>query len=219
MFRKLIFCVLLLCFGYSASSQIGSVIGKNESSKRTNTSKGKPSFSTKKLTYSITRNAISDSEKAIEIFKWITQNIAYDNELMRSKKLQKQIYISEENVIKHALERKMALCGGFAMLFKSLCADVGIKAEVVHGFTKDYSGELQKRKAPHHTWNVVKLNGEWQLLDITWAISHGIKNKPDNFWFLTRPKDFIYSHYPEDSKWTLIENPISFSEFQNNLNR
>lgn len=219
MYKKSIFSVLLLCFCYSASSQIGSVIGDKEISKRTNSSQSSTSFSTKELAFSITRKAMSNSEKTVDIYNWITQNIAYDNELMRSEKLQRQIYTSEENIVKNVLDRKMALCGGFALLFKYLCADVGITSEAVNGFTKDYSGKLQKRKEPNHTWNVVKLNGEWYLLDITWAIGHGISGKPDNFWFLTKPEEFIYSHYPEDSKWILLQNPISFTEFQNALNR
>lgn len=157
---------------------------------------------------------MTNSEKAIDIYNWITQNIAYDNELMRSEKLQKQIYTSEENVIKNVLQRKMALCGGFAFLFKQMCADVGITAEVVHGFTKKYSGKIRKNKTPEHTWNAVKINGKWQLLDITWAISHGTKKNPDDFWFLTNPSEFILSHYPANRKWTLVNNPVSFLEFQ-----
>lgn len=214
MIRRHIFYIAFLCICSTVSGQIGSVIGKNESSKKSVTKHDKKQFSTKELSFSITRNSISDSERVVDIYKWITENISYDNELMRSENLQKEIYTSEENVVKEVLDRKMALCGGFALLFKYLCADVGIKAEAVNGFTKDYSGNLQKRKVPNHTWNVVKLNGEWQLLDITWAIGHGSKNVPDNFWFLTKPTNFIYSHYPEDTKWTLMENPLSFYDFQ-----
>lgn len=214
MVRKSIFSVLFLCFCYSASSQIGSVIGDKEVSNRTNSSQSRPSFSTKKLAFSITRNAKSDSEKALDIYNWITKNITYDNELMRSEKLQKQIYTSEENVVRNVLKRKKALCGGFAFLFESLCADVGIEAEAINGFTKDYTGRLQEREVPNHTWNAVKLNGKWQLLDITWAIGHGRTNKPDSFWYLTKATDFIYTHYPENSKWTLLEDSISFSDFR-----
>ena len=214
MFRRYILFALFLSFSYAASCQIGAVIGRKDVSKRTNFSQSKPAFSTKKLAFSITRNASSESDKAVEIYNWITQNISYDVELMRSEKLQKQIYTSEENVVMHVLDRKMALCGGFALLFKQLCADVGIAAEAVNGFTKDYSGKNQKRKIPNHTWNAVKLNGKWRLLDITWAIGHGSEGRPDNFWYLTKPSDFIYTHYPENTKWALVDNPISINEFQ-----
>lgn len=214
MIRKSLIYLMLLCFGYSASSQIGSVIGNKTGYKKPITSKEKSEFSTQRLAFSITRNSMSDSEKAKDIYNWITQNISYDNELMRSEKLQKQIYTSEDNVVKNVLKRKMALCGGFALLFKYLCDDVGIEAKEVHGYTKDYTGQFQNRKTPHHTWNVVKLNGKWELLDITWSISHGNGKNPDNFWFLTRPEDFILSHYPENQEWTLLKNQISYMDFK-----
>lgn len=212
--RKQFVFIIFLCFGFSSFAQIGAVIGNDNRQKESVYKKYKTTFSTAKLASAITKNAQSENAKVIAIYKWIASNISYDNELRLSSKLQKEIYTSEENVIKKVLERKMALCGGFAFLFKSLCEDVGISAKVIHGFTKDYSGKIQKSKKPNHTWNAVKLNGKWQLLDITWAISYGSEDTPDDFWFLTKPTDFIYSHYPEESKWTLVEKPIPFSEFQ-----
>ncbi len=167
-----------------------------------------------KLSYAITKNTNTEKEKVTAIYKWIAAHISYDNELRLSEKLQKEIYTSEDNVMKKVLERKMALCGGYAFLFKSMCEDVGISAEVIHGFTKDYSGKVRKSKKPNHTWNAVKLNGKWQLLDITWAISYGTPNGTDDFWFLTKPTDFIYTHYPEIPKWSLLENEISHSKFK-----
>ncbi len=212
--KHFLFFTLLLSFTFSATGQIGNVIVDNRVHKKITSKKNKSSFSTKELTFRITRNASSETEKTSAIYKWITTNISYDNELRSDAKLQKEFYTSEENVIKKVLERKKALCGGYAFLFKRLCEDIGISAEVVHGFTKDYSGKIEKNKNPNHTWNAVKLNGKWQLLDLTWAISYGSRDNPDNFWFLARPSEFILSHYPENIKWTLLKNPKSFSEFQ-----
>lgn len=206
---------LLISFGFGSYAQIGSVIGSDKHHKKRSVKENKKtSFSTAKLAFAITKDATSEKEKVTAIYKWIATHISYDNELRLSAKLQKEFYTSEENVLKKVLERKMALCGGYAFLFKSLCENVGVSAEVVHGFTKDYSGKIQKNKQPTHTWSAVKLNGQWQLLDITWAISYGNKNGPDDYWFLTKPTDYILSHYPEDRKWILLGNPISFSEFQ-----
>lgn len=206
---------LLISFGFGSYAQIGSVIGSDKHYKKRSVKENKKtSFSTAKLAFAITKDATSEKEKVTAIYKWITTHISYDNELRLSAKLQKEFYTSEENVLKKVLERKMALCGGYAFLFKSLCENVGISATVIHGFTKDYSGKSFKNKQPTHTWSAVKLNGQWQLLDITWAISYGNKNGPDDYWFLTKPTDYILSHYPEDRKWILLGNPISFSEFQ-----
>jgi len=212
--RKQFIILFFLLFGINSFAQIGAVIGMDSQHKQYISKKQKPTFSNAKLAYAITKDARSDNDKVLAIYKWITFNISYDNELRLSPKLQKEFYTSEENVLKKVLERKMALCGGYAFLFKSLCENIGISAEVIHGFTKDYSGKIRKTEKPNHTWNAVKLNGTWLLLDITWAISYGSNTNPDNFWFLAKPSEFILSHYPENSKWTLLKNPKSFSEFQ-----
>ncbi len=212
--RKQFVFILFVCFGFSSFAQIGAVIGNNNRHKEHIPKKHKTTFSTLILANAITKDATTEKDKVFAIYKWITSNISYDNELRLSSKLQKEFYTSEENVLKNVLERKMALCGGFAFLFKSLCENVGVSAEVVHGFTKDYSSKIQNNKQPTHTWSAVKLDGQWQLLDITWAISYGTKNGPDDYWFLTKPSNFILSHYPEDRKWILLGNPISLSEFQ-----
>ncbi len=214
--RNQLILLLFLLFGINSFAQIGSIIGKDNRHKEYISKKNKPAFSTEKLAFSITKDATSEADKVRAIYKWITSNISYDNELRLNPRLQKEFYTSEENVIKKVLERKMALCGGFAFLFKSLCENVGVSAEVVHGFTKDFSGKIQKNKQPNHTWSTVKLNGQWQLIDLTWAISYGAKNSPDNYWFLVKPSEFILSHYPENAKWTLLNNAVSLSEFQKN---
>lgn len=169
-----------------------------------------------RLAYKITRNSRSEKEQLAAIYLWITTNIEYDHELAMSTQLQNRIYTSEENVVSEVLKRKKALCGGYSFLLRDLCAKVGIRAEVVHGYTKSYSG-IDRRTKPHHTWNVVNITGQWELLDITWAIGHGQSDNPDSFWFLTSPEEFINSHYPEDKKWTLLENPISLTEFQKSI--
>lgn len=198
--------ILLTLFTINSKAQIGSVIGGNSDYKKV-ASKTKPSllFSTERLAYKITRNAKTEKQKVEAISNWIAQNISYDNELRLSKALQKEIYTSEGNVVKNVLERNKALCGGYAFLFESLCNDVGISAVSIHGFTRNYSEEILNREKPNHTWNAVKIDGEWQLLDLTWAISYGNNNTMDDFWIFTKPTDFIYTHYPLEPKWTLLE--------------
>ncbi|MAP53637.1 transglutaminase domain-containing protein [Altibacter sp.] len=173
----------------------------------------KRSTTTGQLARAITKNATTHEEKAWAIFNWIVRTIDYDHELSASRKLQQRIYTSENSIIKNALERKKALCGGYAFLFQELCAQVGISSEVIHGYTKQYAAQTKREKV-NHTWNAVKLNDQWYLLDITWAKSHGSSSEPDTFWYRTPPKDFIYTHYPEDTKWTLLRHPISKKEFE-----
>ncbi len=217
MVRKSLFpIILVIIFTSSAYGQIGDIIGK----KQRNIKHSKRSETTaliKKLAQNITEGASTDSERVTAIYAWIASNISYDNQLLLDKNLQRKIYVSEENVVKNVLERQKALCGGFAFLFRDLCESVHVSAEVIHGFTKNYSHKLPDTKTPTHTWNAVKLNGKWELLDITWSIGYAAYGEPDDFWFRTSPQEFIYSHYPENPKWTLLKNPMSLSAFQEPL--
>lgn len=181
------------------------IIGSKEAIKRTT--------ATANLAKVITRNSNRDLDKASAIFNWIAIHISYDYELRNSSKLQQEFYTSEANIIRRTLERKMALCGGYAFLFKDLCKQVGVTSEVIHGFSKNYDASKSSNKV-NHSWNAVKIDGKWHLLDITMARSHGDINAPDNFWFLTSPQNFIYTHYPENPKWALVVNPISKKEFE-----
>ncbi len=87
-----------------------------------------------------------------------------------------------------------------------------IESQVIHGFTK-ISGVVRKNDKVHHTWNAVKINGQWKLLDITWARSHSLDSNPNEFWFATSPNNFINSHLPENPRWTLLNKRISLAEF------
>ena len=161
------------------------------------------------LAQKITFGKYTEASKVESIFLWITRSIAYDHELRFNKNLQNDFYISEDMVVTKVIERQKALCGGFAFIFERLCNQVGIEAKTIHGYTK-LNASFNK---PNHTWNAVKINGQWQLLDITWSISNGKSKLPDRSWYLTKPEIFINSHYPQDRKWALLKNLPSLREF------
>lgn len=168
---------------------------------------------TGQLARSITSGHASEEAKVKALFVWIANTISYDHELQNSRKLQKEIYTTEENVIKHVLKRKKALCGGYAFLFTELCTRLGIESKVIHGFSKKYTPGAYKNKQVDHSWNAVKINGKWELLDINWAVSMKEGEKISMYWYLTNPEHFIYSHFPADPKWTLLDRKVSREEF------
>lgn len=212
----IIFASSLMIMGTitTSTAQERMIIGKRTThakTQRTQTiSKKLPKKSnTLKLAHQITIGKNTDAEKARSIFNWIANTIEYDHELRLNQKLQKEIYISEANVISQALKRKKALCGGYAFLFKKLCADVGIKTEIIHGFTTQPNTYKNTQGKPEHTWNALYLNGEWHLLDITWAISHGTPNKPNWYWYKTNAAEFAKTHLPKDGKWQQINSKFT----------
>lgn len=134
---------------------------------------------------------------------------------MESEKLKQEFYISEENVIDKTLERKKAICSGYSVLFKKLCNDLDIECEVVSGYSKQWIDSFVSKNVSDHAWNAVKIDEEWFLIDTTWGSKNEHNSERDDFWFMTKPEAFVYSHYPDEEKWTLLENGLTKEEFDN----
>ncbi|WP_282160906.1 transglutaminase domain-containing protein [Ulvibacterium marinum] len=165
------------------------------------------------LARNITLGFETDLEKIRALYIWVTENISYDFELLESEELKSEFYISEENVIDKTLERKKAICSGYSLLFKKLCTDLNIECETVSGFSKQWLDSFLSKRVSDHAWNVVKIDGKWHFIDTTWASKNEFSEERDDFWYLTKPEFFIYSHYPEYEKWTLLDYNISKEEF------
>lgn len=211
---KLVLNLLLILSSITIQAQIGSVISRRQPKVKIETNNERTEVAELNsqinlLTQNVVGNLKTDTEKSLAIFKWIASNLEYDTELQLDKKLQKKIYTNENNVVKNVLLRKKALCGGYAFLFQQMCASIGIESHVIHGFTK-VSGVQQSKKQVHHSWNAVKLNGTWNLLDITWARSHSTNGNPNEFWYATSPTDFIKTHIPENLKWQLLSKSLLY---------
>ncbi|MCL2054692.1 MAG: hypothetical protein FWG90_09725 [Oscillospiraceae bacterium] len=65
------------------------------------------------------------------------------------------------------LVRKKALCEGYTKAFSYLCNRAGIENMIVYG-----------RTDIDHMWNMVKLDGNWYHIDVTWN-SPGLQDYPD----------------------------------------
>lgn len=209
---KHLFCFLIL-ISLSVSAQKNYVIKYKGNTKQAHSQNKSTTFNLynnlNRLANNIVNGKYGEAQKAEAIFLWIAHNIGYDHELRFNIQLQKEYYQSKEKIIAKVLHRKKALCGGYAFLFEAMCKQVGIEAKTVHGFTK-LTNNYQK---PNHSWNAVKVNGRWQLLDLTWSISNGNSSMPDKSWYFTNPEVFIRSHLPEDLNWAFLKNPPSLREF------
>ncbi|MCM1023365.1 MAG: hypothetical protein NC395_04825 [Prevotella sp.] len=76
-----------------------------------------------------------------------------------------------------ALVRKKALCEGYTKAFSYLCNLAGIENVIV-------TGETYVR----HMWNMVKLNGNWYHVDVTW-------DKPDDNLHKQYPDVILYQYF------------------------
>lgn len=175
----------------------------------------------------INANFFTTPEKVRAIYSWITGHIAYNAAIFKPwMKFTPSpdpldtaaVWPSgDEMVARKVMRRRTAVCDGYARLFKVLCDYSGIEAVLVSGYGR-VAGRGDRFRT-NHTWNAVKIDRAWHLLDVTWAsgfltpADEYIVSKND-FYYLTPPDQFIYDHYPEDLRWTLLPNPTAPAEFR-----
>lgn len=183
------------------------------------------------LAYQLTSPYTSDLEKVRAIFRWITNNIDY-----RIRETQPRIRVKsgtqimpddtgalkslDERVAESVLEKKLAVCDGYARLFKTLCKYAGIESELITGYARTEAHKVNQRFRSNHTWNAVKIDSVWHLLDVTWASGY-VTWRGDMFiryleeeYFLSPPHQFIREHYPDDLRWALMADPPVMAEFR-----
>jgi hypothetical protein len=155
------------------------------------------------------KTAKNDREKARAIYRWITEHIAYDVPSFLAKE-------RKDNSPEGVLKSHLCVCEGYAKLFQALCEKAGVEAILVGGRAKA-TEFLDDPQMTAHAWNAIKLDGEWHLVDATWGAG-GIKNKQfvkqfKDYYFLAPPDQFIFTHFPIDSKWQLLPDVRTENEF------
>jgi Transglutaminase-like superfamily len=178
------------------------------------------------LARQLTANCTTELEKVSIIFKWITDNISYrtiPNNIYRRNGSPKRQRIKEEEedtsalkplnerVAQDVLRERMGVCNGYARLFTTLCDYAGLRSEIITGYAKTNANK--PRFGANHYWNAVMIDSAWRLLDATWASGYIFRNEfvheYDAHYFLTSPKTFVLDHFPDDPRWTLLdESPL-----------
>ncbi|MEZ4792177.1 MAG: transglutaminase domain-containing protein [Gelidibacter sp.] len=175
------------------------------------------------LVRKLTSELPTEVEKFRAIYKWVCSNIANDYGLYEKNMRKRQRFKNDSLKLKTwnekfrkqsfqtMIEHHRAICTGYAYLVKEMSSLANIQCEVVHGFARTSTINVETLDIPNHSWNAVELNGKWYLCDPTWA--SGIPNAStfrfefnynDGF-FLANPELFAINHYPIDKKWLLIE--------------
>jgi hypothetical protein len=188
------------------------------------------------LAQKLTVHYKTDLEKTRANFSWIAHNISYNylpNKLRgkngkssattlvnydidTSSTLKPLNQLVAEDVIK----KRSAFCYGYARLFKCLCDYAYIPCEIINGYARGDLNKIGNNFHTNHTWNAVRLDSNWYLVDVTWAsgyFTYGnnefIKHFDDQY-FLTPPAEFARDHFPDNLEWSLLQLPPTLSEFQ-----
>lgn len=168
----------------------------------------------KTLTQYLIVPARTEKQKARVIFRWIAKNIRYHL----------AGYLREEtrdNSAETVLKTRRGVCAGYAQLFAAMAKEAGLKVQIIIGDAKmPMNFKPNAPETEGHAWNAVEIEGKWHLLDATGGGgSHwNDKLKPfaeiiTNHFFLIPPDKLIYSHFPKDDKWQLLNPKITKEQF------
>ena len=172
----------------------------------------------------------TELEKVRAVYSWICQHIQYNTSIYRPNPQNIRYTLDpldtasvwksgDEMVAQKVLRRGMAVCDGYSRLFKVLCQYAGIEAVVVNGYARSDWDRAAYRFRTNHTWNAVRIDSVWHLLDVTWAsgymdYANNYVQHQNDYYFLAPPEEFIRHHYPEDLRWSLLAQPPTMAEFK-----
>jgi hypothetical protein len=123
-------------------------------------------------------------------------------------------YVNTESRSEHTIEgvflNKQAVCEGIAKAVKFLLNKKSVECEIVTGNAKLGADE------EHHAWNVVKIDGAWYHLDVTWNLNL-TTNETIRYDYFNLSDDEIQKDHNIDHKFVKCETPRSCYYYRNNL--
>lgn len=161
----------------------------------------------------LAKSGPDDLMRTRALYRWVTRNIAYD---VRGFVSGNYGDMTPDGV----LRRRVSVCEGYSRLTQVLGAAMGLEVAMIKGWSKGYSYTSGAKVGGdvNHSWNAVKINGQWRLMDPTWGSGYlGDKMKFvrefQEHYFLTSPEEFVFDHLPADPRWQFLDRAISSAEF------
>lgn len=154
-----------------------------------------------------------ERDRARALYRWLVENVAYDVDQFYNPPLLGKVYDAGT-----VLRRRKGVCAEFAILFETVARQAGLEAVTVTGQAKAFSPNPRRPFLTQtHNWNAVRVDGRWIALDASWGagdvMGREFVRRPREFYFATDPAKLIWSHWPAESRWQLLERPLSQREF------
>jgi hypothetical protein len=160
-------------------------------------------------------SGINDDGRKLKIINdWIGQNIYYD----------KPYYLDyEEGMVTYSTTNEIfydqgrTTCGGYAHMFQDMCEFAGLNVGYLRVYSRSafWNGSVEELEG--HSCNVVNLNDEWYMTDVTWGSNcswdgeNFIKEDQNTLALFLEPEYDKYLHYP--MYVSFLEDPISEQEY------
>ena len=106
---------------------------------------------------------MTDEKKIETIYDYIINNADYDSDYYSNNK---KVDFTSRTAYGILLKGK-GICGGFADSINTLLRKIGVESYFVFG----------RAGGDDQAWNIIKLNGEYRYLDVTFDNTHSTKEK------------------------------------------
>lgn len=144
----------------------------------------------------VLKGSESDLEKEIAIYGWVVDNVDYDwthQDIMASTP--RESFTPYGGLVNHT-----AVCLGYATTFQLLCDLAGVECITVVG--------AAFRSQEDHGWNMVRLDGNWYCVDVTWDANYreqGVSEGGEQDWsfFNVTSDDMAASNH----QWDYVNTP------------
>jgi len=163
----------------------------------------------------LTADISAPAARAKRLHDWIADNISYDTAGFLAGRAADGGWAS-------ALRDRRSTCGGYAGLFARMCRLADLECQVIHGQAKGLSFRtLATADEPgiNHSWNAVKIDGAWRLVDVTWdagkaeAGAQAYKKEYATDYLFTDPEIFVHTHLPADPAQQFLPAPVTRETF------
>ncbi len=114
-----------------------------------------------KLTANVIKGMSSEEDKVLAIHEWVTHQLKWKNS---------KSYETSHKTVKKSLFKRKGPASSYVILFDEMCKFATIECEIVRGnVTPEYSVNYDPKayEISNHSWNAVKINGSWFVIDVT----------------------------------------------------
>ncbi|MDQ8760015.1 transglutaminase domain-containing protein [Streptococcus ruminantium] len=163
---------------------------------------------------------MSDDQHRIyyrHIKEWVSKNIhSSDNEVTKIDKIQSYIMTNftyaHTPVTKSGLSiytpyafiaDKEGVCLAYSQMFKDMGQLAGLEAYYIQGYGDPYMGTNS-----FHSWNIVKVDGQFYHIDLTWNDAMDSSNR--NRMYTLRGNKFMMNNHRWNSKYAISDTDYAF---------
>lgn len=143
----------------------------------------------------VLENGMSDYEKELAVYNWAVNNVDYDwTHQDRMEETPRESFTPYGGLVNHT-----AVCLGYATTFQLLMDMAGVECITVAGAA--FSSQED------HGWNMVRLNGEWYCVDVTWDANtreQGGRGRQEDWSFFNVTSDYMADF---DHQWDYANTP------------